>query len=336
MKKLLTINLMLIVLFFSAQAAYAQIIYSDNDYGCGWENYASAITVENSYEIGVNIAAYASGGSGSVTIMQVVHSGDYDPDPGSLDNLVSEINSRTAILATNGGWATLGTTDLSGVDLLYITGHYTFTLTTAEKAALKSYLNNGGVLFADDCSNYLDNQGFETDFRNLVTELYGSSLGVLPSDHAIYSSEYDLDGSNFDYTAAGNGTQWNTEPLEGHPAVTTVTIDIKPGSYPNSINLSSAGVIPVAILSSATFDATTVDPTTVALAGASVKMVGKSDKHLCHEEDVDSDGSIDLVCQVETVQFIIESGESTAVLEAQTYDGTNINGKDSVNIVPDN
>ena len=36
-----------------------------------------------------------------------------------------------------------------------------------------------------------------------------------------------------------------------------VAIDIKPGSYPNSINLKSNGKVPVAILSSPTFDATT-------------------------------------------------------------------------------
>ncbi len=49
-----------------------------------------------------------------------------------------------------------------------------------------------------------------------------------------------------------------------------VEIDIKPGSDPNSINLSSAGVIPVAILSSATFDATTVNPDTIFLASGPV------------------------------------------------------------------
>ncbi|MBL3619333.1 MAG: hypothetical protein JMN26_16610, partial [gamma proteobacterium endosymbiont of Lamellibrachia anaximandri] len=65
-----------------------------------------------------------------------------------------------------------------------------------------------------------------------------------------------------------------------------VEIDIKPGSSINSINLSSSGVVPVAILSSAEFDATTVLPESVALASARVKMVGKSGKYLCHQEQV--------------------------------------------------
>jgi len=118
--------------------------------------------------------------------------------------------------------------------------------------------------------------------------------------------------------------------------VVDVNIDIKPGSDPNSINLSSAGVIPVAILSSETFDATTVDPVTVSLAGAGVKMAGKSGKYLSHECDVNSDGLLDLVCQVLTEDWTIETGATIAVLEAETYDGQSIRGEDSVRIVPDN
>ncbi len=117
--------------------------------------------------------------------------------------------------------------------------------------------------------------------------------------------------------------------------VMEVVIDIKPGSDPNSINLGSAGVIPVAILSSWTFDATTVDPETVALAGASVKMVGKSDKFLCSEKDVNGDNLVDLLCKVQTAEFMIETGDSMAVLEAQTWDGVSIRGEDTIRIVPD-
>ncbi len=54
-----------------------------------------------------------------------------------------------------------------------------------------------------------------------------------------------------------------------------MSIDIKPGSDLNSINLGSNGTIPVAIFSTVDFDATTVDPLTVTLADASVKVKGK-------------------------------------------------------------
>jgi len=114
-----------------------------------------------------------------------------------------------------------------------------------------------------------------------------------------------------------------------------VDIDIKPGSDPNSINLSSSGVIPVAILSSLVFDATTVDPDTVSLAGSSIKLVGKSGKLLAHQEDVNGDGLTDLVCQVLTDQLLLEPGASAALLEAQTTAGIPIVGQDSIQIVSD-
>lgn len=45
-------------------------------------------------------------------------------------------------------------------------------------------------------------------------------------------------------------------------------IDIKPGSDLNCINLGSEGVVPVAILGSATFDVTEVNQTTLQFEGS--------------------------------------------------------------------
>ena len=114
-----------------------------------------------------------------------------------------------------------------------------------------------------------------------------------------------------------------------------IQIDIKPGSYPNSINLGSNGVVPVAILSSADFDATTVDPDTVELAGANVAVRGKGNKLLAHEEDINDDGLMDLVCQVETENLDPDQlQEGYAVLTGSTYDGQAIEGSDEITIVP--
>jgi len=49
---------------------------------------------------------------------------------------------------------------------------------------------------------------------------------------------------------------------------TPISIDIKPGSSPNSINLKSKGVVPVAILGTDDFDVSDVDPDTVIFADA--------------------------------------------------------------------
>ncbi len=114
-----------------------------------------------------------------------------------------------------------------------------------------------------------------------------------------------------------------------------VDIDIKPGSDPNAINLGSQGVIPVAILSSPDFDATTVDPTTVLLEGSEVAIRGKSDKYMAHEEDVNGDGLIDLVVKIDTENLdpnALQDGD--AVLTGLTCAGHFIEGTDQIIIVP--
>ncbi|HIH73735.1 MAG TPA: hypothetical protein HA306_00010 [Methanosarcina sp.] len=113
-----------------------------------------------------------------------------------------------------------------------------------------------------------------------------------------------------------------------------VLIDIKPGSFPNSINIDSNGVIPVAILTTSDFDASAVDPFTVNLDGRTVRVKGKSG-NAGSMEDVDGDGDLDLVVQIiDDGVFVI--GDSTATLTASTYGGAQVFGTDTIRIVPPN
>jgi hypothetical protein len=116
--------------------------------------------------------------------------------------------------------------------------------------------------------------------------------------------------------------------------VTPVEIDIKPGSDPNSINLGSEGNVPIAIMTTADFDATNVDPETVSLAGASVGLKGKSNKLMASIKDVDGDGDDDLMLHIDIEEMDLMEGSSVAVLYGSTYDDIEIKGIDSVNIVP--
>jgi hypothetical protein len=108
--------------------------------------------------------------------------------------------------------------------------------------------------------------------------------------------------------------------------VLTVSIDIKPGSYPNSINLKSKGKVPVAILTTDDFDAYDVDPVTCAFAGA--------DPLRWKMEDVDNDGDYDMLFHFKTRELQLIKISTEATLEGETYDETPIVGTDSVNIVP--
>jgi hypothetical protein len=68
-------------------------------------------------------------------------------------------------------------------------------------------------------------------------------------------------------TVAGSATQFFSglefAPVAAPPPVLTVVIDIKPGSVTNPINVRSSGVIPVAVLTTPSFDATSIDVSTV-------------------------------------------------------------------------
>lgn len=95
-----------------------------------------------------------------------------------------------------------------------------------------------------------------------------------------------------------------------------VIADLKPGSNPNCVNPSSKGVVSVAILSSPSFDATAVDPTTVDFGGASPLR--------CAIEDVDLDVDSDLVCKFKTQQVTWPSPGSDCgivLLSGQTFGG---------------
>jgi hypothetical protein len=113
----------------------------------------------------------------------------------------------------------------------------------------------------------------------------------------------------------------------------TVAIDIKPGSYPNTINLGSGGTVRVAILSATDFDARTIDPTTVTLASAPVKLKGQGTP-MSSFEDINKDGLLDLVIHVSSQALQLTETDTEAVLEGKTSDGRLIRGRDTVRVVP--
>ena len=112
-------------------------------------------------------------------------------------------------------------------------------------------------------------------------------------------------------------------------SVVEVAIDIKPGSFPNSINPKSKGKIPVAILTTDSFDATIVDPTTV-LFGATGTEAAPVHSAL---EDVDGDGDTDMILHFKTQETGIQCGDTSASLTGETLGGQAIEGSDSIRTV---
>jgi N-acetylneuraminic acid mutarotase len=160
-----------------------------------------------------------------------------------------------------------------------------------------------------------------------------------------------------------NGKQACLAVNEAFSPFEMVSIDIKPGDASNTINLGSRGVVPVAILGSATFDPMTVDPATVVLTaatdngsgapgGAHVAIRGRG-ALMTGQSDVNGDGYPDLVLyfrtqDLTTLQQAVAAMSSSpetpggqrpplqieAVLYGTTYSGQRIRGSDTVRIVP--
>jgi len=114
-----------------------------------------------------------------------------------------------------------------------------------------------------------------------------------------------------------------------------VEIDVKPGEDPAPINLKANGVLPVAVFSSDTFDATQIDPATALLSGAPVAVRGgRNAKWMAHVEDVDGDGLLDLLLQFENRQLDPEQlQDGLALLTGATYGGDQIAGQDEIVLV---
>jgi len=131
----------------------------------------------------------------------------------------------------------------------------------------------------------------------------------------------------FNILDRGAESFFDTRVLGEVPDEITIDIDIKPGSFPNPINLKSKGNVPVAILSSPTFDATTVDRSTVLFADTSPLPIGES------PEDVNGDGLPDVILHFSTQSLNLQLSDTEACLTGKTLGGQDFEGCDSVLIV---
>jgi hypothetical protein len=110
------------------------------------------------------------------------------------------------------------------------------------------------------------------------------------------------------------------------------SVDIKPGDDSNHINLSSRGKTPVAILSTADFDASTINPFTITVAGAPVTLKPNGTP-MSSLEDINGDGLLDLVVHVSTAALQPDS-DNDCLVEGTTFDGQYFFGFDTITVVP--
>jgi hypothetical protein len=158
----------------------------------------------------------------------------------------------------------------------------------------------------------IDFPGAVSDGSNRGTQVNGIN------DHGDVVGRYDLNNHTHGFVSLNQQT---------------VTIVIKPGEVPASINTQSRGTIPVAILSAANFDATTlVDRTSLTFGHSGTER----SLSFCNAGggDVNGDGLPDLMCHFTTQLTGFQTGDTMGVLKGKISDGTAIQGMASIQIVP--
>lgn len=184
---------------------------------------------------------------------------------------------------------------------------------------------------------------YNPETNRIFISRFGSAT-VIVLDAASLSPVAVLPGGNYGFAinsatdkvyVAERGSSGGGPGLPGRihvisdPPVIDVAIDVKPGSDPNSINPSSKGVVPVAILATDVFDAGDVDPLTVELGPA-----GARTEHATgHTEDVDGDGDLDLVLHFRVRDTGIACGDTSMALVGETLAGVMIAGADVIRTV---
>lgn len=169
---------------------------------------------------------------------------------------------------------------------------------------------------------------------------------TLPGDYSCTVTFYANE-----YPAAGAVIGEQTVNIHVASRLIPVPLDIKPTSCPNPLNVTSKGVLPVAILGTVDLDVTTIDPATILLEGVAplrwsyedvatpyVPFLGKPlDPYACNQYG--PDGYRDLVLHFDTQAVVmaispVNDGDVLMpMLTGNLNDGRVIAGEDVVKII---
>ncbi|HYQ89513.1 MAG TPA: DUF4159 domain-containing protein [Candidatus Binatia bacterium] len=122
---------------------------------------------------------------GGFTIARLKYTGggDWYSDETSLKNILRALRERGEIRVSQEQEAVVTPTDpeIWNYPMLFMTGHGNVKLSEDEARALRSYLDAGGLLWADD------NFGLDKSFREMVKRLYPElPLTELPFSHPLF------------------------------------------------------------------------------------------------------------------------------------------------------
>jgi len=214
------------------------VIFSPRDLTCGWDGHEHPrgirVVINEARQVGANIVTYILGtfqlgrflSSTKVyheataptrddfVFAQVIHDGDWDPDPSAVHNLLKFARDHSTLeVKFKRQSMRLKDPNAANYPLLYLTGHHDFAFSKEEAAALRKYLQAGGMLLADACCGRL---AFDRAFRRQMAQvLPEQKLQRLPPDHPLYHCHYDIDRVGYTPRVREDFGPFETPELEG-------------------------------------------------------------------------------------------------------------------------
>lgn len=197
------------------------VIFSPVDLTCGWDGHehprGTRVVIDQAREIGANLVTYILGtyqlgrflSSTKVyheaeaptrddfVFAQIVHEGDWDPDPSAVHNLLKHARDNST-LAVKFKRQNVQVKDPQAAThpLWYMTGHREFVFSDEEVGRMQRYLKAGGMLLADACCGRMS---FDMTFRREIARVLPENpLERLPLEHPLYHCHYDI--QSVDYT----------------------------------------------------------------------------------------------------------------------------------------
>jgi hypothetical protein len=124
----------------------------------------------------------------AVTRLKYAGGGDWYNDPTSEVNLLTFVRRITGI-DTDPRYQFVDIADdgLFSHPFLFMTGHGNITFSDAEARRLRTYLDNGGFLYADD------DYGMDKPFRREIKKVFpGENLIELPFSYGLYHCQFEF------------------------------------------------------------------------------------------------------------------------------------------------
>ncbi len=131
----------------------------------------------------------------ALNIAQLVHQGDWDPNPFALQRLQKYLVENSTVNVTFKRVA-IDPADpaIFQYPLVYMTGHRQFEFTEKQVTVLRQYLMRGGVLLAEACCGRRE---FDIAFRREIKKVLPDySLEVLKPEHPIFSINFKISEIN--------------------------------------------------------------------------------------------------------------------------------------------